>query len=259
MTEATTTTVNRPAWVDLATSDADAARAFYQKVFGWRVEVNPDPQYGGYGIAKLDGRDAAGIGPVQSPQQPTTWSFYIGTDDVDRLSESVQAAGGTVIAPPFDVGDQGRMATFQDPTGAAFSAWQGTRMGGFQTTAINGFGWAELTSTDIDAALAFYREVLGWESRRSPMPGGPDYIEFQVEGESVAGAWAMDPAQMGGAQSQWMVYFSVDDIDATFRTAIEAGGREVSAPQAYPGGKYAILTDPQGAAFGLLTVEPGQR
>ena len=254
MTQATTT-ANRPAWVDLATSDAAAARDFYAKVFGWDIEVNQDPRYGGYGIARLDGEDAAGLGPVQSPQQPTTWNFYLGTDDIDRLSQAVEAAGGTVVAPPFDVGDQGRMAVFQDPTGATFSAWQGTRMGGFQTTASNGFGWAELTSTDIDKALVFYGEVFGWQIRRSPMPGGPDYIEFLIDGQSVAGAWAMSPDQMGGAPSQWMIYFAVDDIDASFRTAIEAGGREISPPQAYPGGKYAIVSDPQGATFGLLTQE----
>ena len=254
MTQATTT-ANRPAWVDLATSDAAAARDFYAKVFGWDIEVNQDPRYGGYGIARLDGEDAAGLGPVQSPQQPTTWNCYVGTDDIDRLSQAVEAAGGTVVAPPFDVGDQGRMAVFQDPTGATFSAWQGTRMGGFQTTASNGFGWAELTSTDIDKALVFYGEVFGWQIRRSPMPGGPDYIEFLIDGQSVAGAWAMSPDQMGGAPSQWMIYFAVDDIDASFRTAIEAGGREISPPQAYPGGKYAIVSDPQGATFGLLTQE----
>jgi predicted enzyme related to lactoylglutathione lyase len=87
------------------------------------------------------------------------------------------------------------------------------------------------------------------------MPGGPDYIEFQLGGESVAGAWAMSPEQMGGGRSQWMVYFNVDDIDAAFRTALDNGGREINAPQPYPGGKYAIVTDPQGAPFGLLANE----
>lgn len=258
MTQATDTTIHRPTWVDLATSDAEAGRDFYGKLFGWRIEVDPDPQYGGYGLAKLGGQDAAGIGPIQFPGQPTAWSLYIGTDDVEQLSERVRAAGGTVVAPPFDVGDQGRMATFQDPSGATFSGWQGTRMGGFQTNASNAYGWSELTSNDIENALPFYREVLGWETRRSPMPGGPDYIEFQLGGESVAGAWDMSPQQMGGAPSQWMVYFAVDDADAAFRKVVDNGGREVSAPQPYPGGKFAIVTDPQGAAFGLLEQEEGQ-
>ena len=255
MTQATQTTLDRPVWVDLGAKDAGAAREFYEKLFGWQIDVNPDPMYGGYALAKVDGVDAAGIGPTQSPDQPSMWSIYIGTDDVDRLAEKVTAAGGVVIAPPFDVGDQGRMAVFIDPTGAAISAWQGTRMGGFQTTGVNAYGWSELTTADIERALTFYRDVFGWESRRSPMPGGPDYIEFLLDGESLAGAWAMDPAQMAGARSQWMVYFAVDDVAAAFRAATDNGGRGINEPQAYPGGEFAIVTDPEGAAFGLLKQE----
>ena len=126
---------NKPSWVDLSSDDAGSSREFYAKLFGWNVEVNPDPQYGGYALAKIGGQDAAGIGPEDGPERPTAWALYIGTDDVDALAKQVTSAGGTVVAPPFDVGDQGRMAVFQDPAGAFISAWQGTRMGGFQTNA----------------------------------------------------------------------------------------------------------------------------
>ena len=142
MTQATQTTLDRPVWVDLGAKDAGAAREFYEKLFGWQIDVNPDPMYGGYALAKVDGVDAAGIGPTQSPDQPSMWSIYIGTDDVDRLAEKVTAAGGVVIAPPFDVGDQGRMAVFQDPTGAYLSGWQATRMRSFEMGNENEIGRA---------------------------------------------------------------------------------------------------------------------
>ncbi len=58
--------VNRARWVDLASSDAAASRDFYAKLFGWEIEVDPDPQYGGYALARIDGRDVAGIGPKMS-------------------------------------------------------------------------------------------------------------------------------------------------------------------------------------------------
>ena len=140
MAQTMTGTVNKPAWVDLASSDAAASRDFYSKLFGWQVEVNPDPQYGGYGLAKLGGSDAAGIGPKQDPNAPTAWSLYIGSDDIDGLARRVAENGGSVVMAPFDVGDQGRMAVFLDPAGAFISAWEGTRMGGFQTDAPNSFG-----------------------------------------------------------------------------------------------------------------------
>src|SRR5260370_8988010 len=59
-----------------------------------------------------------------APEAPTAWSVYISTDDADALAKKVEAAGGKVLAPPFDVGDQGRMATFADPSGGGFSASQ---------------------------------------------------------------------------------------------------------------------------------------
>ena len=71
MAQAMTTTANKPAWVDLASSDAEASRSFYSKLFGWQVEVNPDPQYGGYGLARIGDKDAAGIGPKMDPSGPT--------------------------------------------------------------------------------------------------------------------------------------------------------------------------------------------
>jgi predicted enzyme related to lactoylglutathione lyase len=193
MPEATATLTNRPAWVDLATSDTDAARDFYSKLFGWQIDVSPDPQYGGYAIAKLGDKDTGGIGPKQMPEAPTAWSIYIGTDDLAGLSSRVESAGGSVVAPAFDVGDQGRMAVFQDPSGAYLSAWQGTRMGGFQTDGPNSFGWAELNARGLQPALPFYTQVFGWATKVSPMgEGQPPYTEFQLDGESIAGAWEMN-------------------------------------------------------------------
>jgi predicted enzyme related to lactoylglutathione lyase len=257
MAQTMTATLNKPAWVDLAADDAAGERDFYSKLFGWSVEVNPDPQYGGYGIAKLGGEDAAGIGPKQDPDTPTAWTLYIGTDDVEDLARRVTANGGTVAAPPFDVGDQGRMAVFIDPSGAFISAWQGTRMGGFQTDAPNSFGWAELNARGVQNALPFYTKLFGWSVKTSPMgEGAPDYNEFQIDDQSVAGAWEMNPGIPAEVPSYWQVYFAVDDVDAAFRKAIELGAKEINGPTEYPGGRFAIVADPEGASFGLLKTNP---
>ena len=75
MAQVITTTANKPAWVDLASGDAEASRSFYSKLFGWQVEVNPDPQYGGYGIAKTGGKEvttstASTSAPARTPTAP---------------------------------------------------------------------------------------------------------------------------------------------------------------------------------------------
>ncbi len=244
---------NRPAWVDLSSGDAGASRDFYRALFGWEVVVNPDPQYGGYALAKIAGKDAAGIGPKTDPNAPTAWSLYVGTDDVDGLTGRVDEAGGTVVMAPFDVGDQGRMAVFQDPAGAFISAWQGNRMGGFETSATGAFVWAELNARGVDRALPFYLAVFGWGTHTSPMGEGmPPYTEFQRDGATIAGAWEMSPMVPAEVPSHWQIYFAVDDVEAAFAKALELGAQEMVAPQDFPGGRFAIVADPQGASIGLM-------
>ncbi len=258
MTQMAVATSHKPIWIDLSTQDAEAARAFYSKLFGWQIDVNPDPQYGGYGRAQIDGQDVAGIGPAQQADQPSAWSFYAGTEDASESARRAEAAGGKVIAPTFDVGDQGKMAVFQDPTGAFVSVWQPTGMAGFQRQGTNAFAWAELNARGRDSALPFYEQVFGWSLRRSEMPGGaPEYVEFQVDGESIAGANELDPS-MAGAPNHWLVYFGADDVDGAFDKAVGLGAQEIVRPQDFPGGRFAIVADPQGAAFGLLKTDPGQ-
>lgn len=252
---ATIATANRLAWVELATPDAAASRDFYSKLFGWEVEVSPDPQYGGYALARIRGADVAGIGPKQSADAPTAWGVYVGTDDVDALAEKILAAGGTVIAPPFDVGDQGRMAVLADPTGAVISAWQAGAMRRFLHGEPNTLGWAELNARGLERAIPFYQSIFGWTTKTSPFGEGQEYTEFQVDGESVAGALEMNPQVPAEVPSYWTVYFGVDDVDETYQKALDLGAREMVAPQDYPGGRFAILSDPQGATFALLTPE----
>ncbi len=254
MAEARTAVASKPVWVDLSSKDAAGAREYYAKVFGWKIEVNPDPQYGGYALAKIGGKDVAGIGGTQSPDAPSAWNVYIGSHDAADTAKKVEAAGGKVVAPPFPVGDQGSMAVFQDPSGAFISAWQPKNMTGAQLLgAPNTFGWAELNSRGIDKAKPFYRKVFGWTEKQSEMgEGGPEYTEFHLGGESIAGGMEMNPMVPAEVPSYWMVYFNVDDVDKSFTKATEAGGREMMAPQDFPGGRFAILSDPQGAAFGLL-------
>jgi uncharacterized protein len=261
MAETKTAIANKPTWVDLATTDAAASREFYSKVFGWKIDVNPDPQYGGYGMAEVGGKRVAGIGPKMAPEAPTAWSVYIGTDDADALAKKVQAAGGKVLAPPFDVGDQGRMATFADPSGAVISAWQAAAMNSAMPVGeANTFGWAELNARGIDKAVPFYQKVFGWTVKTSDLgPDSPPYNEFQLGGESIAGGTEMSKQAPAEMPSYWLVYFAVDDVDKSFKAATQAGGREMLGPMDFPGGRFAIVSDPQGAAFGLLKTAPEQR
>lgn len=256
MAQVATAVINKPAWIDLATTDAEAARGFYSKLFGWDLEIAEDPQYGGYATAKLGDQSVAGIGPKQEgDQSPAAWSIYIGTEDVDELAKKVQASGGTVIAPPFDVGDQGRMAVFTDPSGAFISSWQATAMSQFVAGIPGAFGWAELNARGLEPAITFYETVFGWTHSEQPFGEGEVYTQLEHDDVPIAGALEMNPQIPAETPSYWLIYFNADDVDARFQKAIELGGREMVAPQDMPGGRFAIVSDPQGAAFGILNVQ----
>jgi predicted enzyme related to lactoylglutathione lyase len=259
MAETKTSVANKPVWVDLSSTDAAASRDFYANLFGWKVEVSPDPKYGGYALAKIGGKDVAGIGPTQMPGMPTAWTVYIGAHDAEDIVKKVQAAGGKVVAAPFDVPEQGRMAVFQDPTGAFIAVWQPINMAGAQVLgAPNSFGWAELNARGIGKAVPFYKTVFGWGDKKSTMgpEGAPAYTEFQLDGESIAGGQEMPSMVPAGVPSYWLVYFNVEDVDKAFKKATDKGARTMLAPNDFPGGRFAILSDPQGATFGLLKMKP---
>jgi predicted enzyme related to lactoylglutathione lyase len=258
MADNTSSLDNRPAWVDIASMDTEATSEFYAQLLGWDVQVSPDPAYGGYAMAVEGGVGVAGIGPQPNPETPSAWQLYIGTSDIDALATAVAANGGTVVMAPFDVGDQGRMAVFQDPSGAFFSAWQALQMRGFVTDTPGAFTWAELNARGVGDVLPFYERVFGWTVKSTDMgPDQPPYHEFQKDGRSILGAWEMSSMVPAEVPSYWQIYFEVDDVDAAFARALELGANEMLSPQDIPGGgRFAICLDRQGASFGLLESPP---
>lgn len=255
MAETKTSVVNAPIWADLSSTDPDAARQFYTKLFGWTAEPEKDPAAGGYALARLNGKDVAGIGGQMDPNAPSAWMVYIGTHDAAATAKKVEAEGGKVVAPPFDVLDSGRMAVFQDPTGAFIAVWEPKTMPGFAISQKPGsFAWAELNARGIDKAKSFYKKVFGWTDKDTPMGEGlGDYTEFKLGGQNVSGGMEMNPMVPQEVPSYWMVYFGVADVDSAHKKATELGAREMLPPSDYPGGRFSILSDPQGAAFGLMT------
>ncbi len=113
-----------PMWIDVASPNLDASKQFYSQVFGWEVNVVPDPAAGGYAFFEMRGKMIGGLGPTFGPDQPPAWSMYARTPDVDATAQTVRDSGGQVVVGPMDVPGAGRIAWFTDPTGAHFAALQ---------------------------------------------------------------------------------------------------------------------------------------
>jgi predicted enzyme related to lactoylglutathione lyase len=244
----------RPNWVDLATTDPVGASAFYGDLFGWTTE-QLGPEAGGYGLLRLHGKQVGGIGPTMDSQRPPSWAVYLATDDADDTASRVAENGGTVVMPPMDVMNEGRMAVFTDPSGAAFSVWEAGHTGGAEAMHEPGaLSWAELMTSDISSARFFYSSVFPVGIREVPSPGGGTYSLIESDGESVAGAMQISP-DMGPVPSHWSAYFEVNDCDQVANRAIELGATELTR-QDSEAGRFAMLTDPQGAEFSIIAPNP---
>ena len=171
MGERTSYLPGTPSWVDLGTSDIDAAIAFYRDILGWELRMEPTEEAGFYGMFAHDGKYTAGIGPQQSPGPPY-WTVYMSVADADANAATVTKHGGTVIMPPMDVFKSGRMSVFQDPQGSFFSTWQPMEhIGAEWVNDVGGFCWSELATNDLAASSEFYRRVFGWNVRGADVGG----------------------------------------------------------------------------------------
>jgi len=243
-----------PMWIDLGTSDLEAATRFYGGLFGWEFQ-SAGPEAGGYGFYMLGGKMVAGAGPLMQPQQPVAWSTYIDTADADETAAKVRAAGGTVLMEPMDVMDVGRMAFFMDPTGAAFGVWQPkTHTGAEVANEPGAFCWNELATRDINAAKAFYKAVFGWEGDTNAW-GETSYTEFKIGGRTIGGMREMGSGDPPQVPAHWLVYFAVADTDGAVAKVGEQGGQVLVPAMDIDPGRFAVFSDPQGAAFAVIQLK----
>lgn len=250
MPEVTTHVPFTPSWLDLGT-DTGSAKAFYTTLFGWNAaDAGPVDETGGYGFFNKGDLMVAGYGPQQNPGPPF-WAAYISVPDADAIAKKVEAAGGSVVVPTMQVMESGSFAVFQDDQGAFISVWQPNQHTGAQIVRESGsMQWIELSTRDVEAAKRFYADVFGWGAHTSdgPMP----YTEFQLGGESIAGMMEMSSDLPAEVPPHWLVYLGVDDVDAAVTQAQGLGASVMVPGMDFPGGRFAVLADPQGAPFGIM-------
>lgn len=114
--------------------------------------------------------------------------------------------------------------------------------------------WNELMTRDADAAKAYYHDLLGWEFDAMPMADGVYHVAM-LGGKPVAGIMDMSGiAELGQVPVHWFTYLAVKDLDAALDKTRTEGGSIQREPFEVPDvGRIAIVTDPTGAAVGLMT------
>jgi predicted enzyme related to lactoylglutathione lyase len=247
-----------PCWVDLMAQDQKAAMDFYKGLFGWGGERGPE-EFGGYAMMTVRDKPVAGIGPVMAPEgqpePPHVWTTYLASDNADETARRIGEAGGTLLLPPMDVGDAGRMGVAADPTGAVFGYWQNKDF--FGAVVVNEPGsliWSECNTRDVPGASAFYRSAFDIDVQ--PMEGMEGYFAVNVGGKTIGGMQNMGSQFPEHVPPHWMTWFAVDDPDATVAKAKSLGATIPMEPADAPYGRFAAVSDPWGAVFCLLKPKP---
>jgi predicted enzyme related to lactoylglutathione lyase len=246
-------------WLELGTTDQNAAKQFYTSLFGWDVMDTPMGPSELYTIFKLEGRDAAAAYTLRPEMLeagvPPHWMLYVAVESADDAASRAEKLGGKVMAPPFDVFDFGRMAVIQDPTGAVISVWQAKRHTGIGITGVSGtLCWADLNTPDPKRAGKFYTELFGW--KLSPSEDGSGY-EHIVNGEEPIGGIPPAAQHAPGTPPHWLPYFLVADIDASAAEAESLGAKFHLRPMTMEKvGRIAVLADPLGAVFAFYQALP---
>lgn len=250
MTIKTSYEPGEPIWVDLATPEVARSIDFYGALFGWTCDTSRAEEFGGYANFSSDGRLVAGVMPLMQEGMPPVWSVYVCTDDAEKTTATVTAAGGTVIAPPMAVADLGVMAVYTAPDGAFFGVWEPKEHLGSERVDEEGCpSWIENTTRDQTSVLPFYEKVFGWSAKVQP-----GYTEFQQAGTSIAGCMDMPEMAPDHVPSYWMPYFQAEDPKAKGAEAVSLGASFVVEYAEMENVAFSIVADPHGSLFGLLRV-----
>lgn len=251
-------TYGRFIWYELATPDAEAAKAFYGTVVGWTSQDMASPEMT-YTRLEADGVGVGGIMPLTADMRaagaPVAWTGYVAVDDADATCAQVRKLGGAVHRPPGDIPGVGRFAIVADPAGAAFAVMAPAPMDAPPPAPAAGSpgtcGWRELAGGEPAQSIAFYGGLFGWR-KDDVFNMGPmgDYLLF-ANADGQVGGMMKRPSQLPAPC--WTYYFQVGDIDAGAARVAQAGGRVLNGPHEVPSGDWVLqAADPQGAMFALI-------
>jgi uncharacterized protein len=240
-------------WIDLASTDASGATEFYCELFGWTA-TEPIENAGGYRMLLHEGRQVAGLAPVWGDTDGSTWSTYVASADADQTCAAAAENGGEVVMDAMDVLAAGRMAILRDPAGAQVSVWQPGEHQGYEVHSEPGAPiWSELMTRDLGSARVFYNAVFGWTAQEQNFDGVP-YTVWKRREQLVGGALEMDESWPEATPPHWMVYIATADCDATAQRCRDLGGTILHPPDDIGPGRCAMLEDPTGASFSVITL-----
>lgn len=242
-------------WAELATPDLAASERFYGALLGWKFT----PLRLGktdYALATADGVPVAGLigRPLPSGEQrEPAWLPFLSVTNAAQAGQKVTARGGRVLLAPRTYANRGQQAVFADPQGAVFAVLHSTSGDPADALAAPGeWIWSVLMTRDPAAESDFYQTIFGFQPVDVPDEGPQRHVVIATNGFARA---AINPLPSEGSQrnAHWLEFVRVPNVAESAQKAMALGARVVVTPRIdRHGGQLAVITDPNGAALGLL-------
>ena len=241
-----------PCWADAMFADIEGAKRFYGDVLGWTFGESSS-EFGGYTQAYANGKAVAAVSPpMPGAEGHSAWCLYLASDDAAATAAKIHDNGGDVLVKPMQVADFGTMVLAREPSGAEFGVWQAGTHEGFEATRVPGaYCWAEVFTRQPEKADAFFRAVFPYNVRKIE-DDAIDFTVFNLGDQTVMGRMAMGDEFPADVPPYVNVYFAVEDCDAAVAKATERDGILRFGPMDSPFGRFAALSDPQGATFTVI-------
>ncbi|MEU1404622.1 VOC family protein [Streptomyces sp. NPDC005728] len=243
-----------PCWADAMFSDLEGAKSFYGDVLGWTFGESSS-EYGNYTQAYANGKAVAAVVPPMPGQEgQSQWCLYFASPDAAATAAKIRDNGGEVLMEPMQVGDFGTMCLAREPSGAVFGVWQAGTHEGFEATAVPGaYCWAEVFTREPEKADPFLTAVYPYRAKQIE-DDAVDFRLFDIGENAVLGRMRMTDDFPPEVPSYVNVYFSVDNCDEAVARATKLGAILRFGPMSSPFGRFAALTDPQGANFSVIDI-----
>ncbi|MFF7475234.1 VOC family protein [Streptomyces sp. NPDC008092] len=243
-----------PCWADAMFSDLEGAKSFYGEVLGWTFGESSS-EYGNYTQAYANGKAVAAVVPPMPGQEgQSQWCLYFASPDAAATAARIRENGGEVLMEPMQVGDFGTMCLAREPSGAVFGIWQGGVHEGFEATGVPGaYCWAEVFTREPAKADSFLAAVFPYAVRQIE-DDNVDFRTFSLGEQPVLGRMRMTDDFPPEVPSYVNVYFTVADCDEAVAKAVKLGAVLRFGPMTSPFGRFAALSDPQGANFSVIDV-----
>ena len=109
--------------IELNTTNVGRAKAFYGKLFGWKLSDIEMPEFT-YTMIDVGEGTGGGMMPQLMPDAPSAWLPYVVVDDIDAATQKARKLGAKIMKGVTEVMEMGWLSIITDPTGAHFGLWE---------------------------------------------------------------------------------------------------------------------------------------